>query len=165
MLRVVLATGIFLFAFQGCNRVVKQRMKSRVVMNDPDISKQLVSGFYGLEGNSWRWTARQFVVTFPGFREVDMRRQHSLRLSVFVPEGQIKQLGSLTLNADVNGTVLTSETFREPGVHTYMRSIPQGALESNIIPVVFFLDKATAPGPAEGRELGLVVNDAQLLAN
>ena len=75
---------------------------------------------------------------------------------------KIQKLGPLTLNADVNGTVLASETFREPGVHTYMRTVPEAAVESNIVPVVFFLDKATSP---DGRELGLVVNKAQLIAN
>ena len=162
MLRVVLATAVMLFAFQGCNRVAKQRMKSRLKMSDPETGKQLVSGFYALEGNSWRWTARRFVVMFPGCRGADIHRPHSLTLSVFVPAGQIQQLGPLTLNADVNGTVLAGETFREPGVHTYMRSVPEVALESNIVPVVFFLDKATSP---DGRELGLVVNNAQLTAN
>ena len=134
-------------------------------MNDPETGKQLVSGFYGLEGNSWRWTARQFVVMFPGCRGADIHKTHNLRLSVFVPEGQIQMLGPLTLNADVNGTVLTSETFSHPGVHTYIRSVPDSAVESNIVPVVFFLDRATSPAATDGRELGLVVNDAQLTAN
>jgi len=139
-------------------------MKSRVAMGDPDITQQLVSGFYDLEGNSWRWTARQFVVTFPGCTQSDAHKQHVLKLDVFVPEGQIKQLGPLTLTADVNGSMLEGETFREPGVHSYVRTVPELALESNILPVVFFLDKATPASPGS-RELGLVVNDAQLTVN
>ena len=134
-------------------------------MSDQEVESQLVSGFYGVEDHSWRWTARQFVITFPGVSEREARRPHTLRLNVFVPDTQLRKLGPLTLTADVNGNILPSETFREAGPHSFIRTVPPQALESNIVPVVFFLDKSSGPLQGEGRDLGLVVNSAQLSAN
>src|SRR5216684_391037 len=35
---------------------------SIVVMSDPRSSGQIVNGFYGIENQSWRWTAGKFSV-------------------------------------------------------------------------------------------------------
>ncbi len=161
MLRLV-AIFLLLCISQGCERVSQRRMKTRVSMADTSSAGQLLSGFYDLEQNRWRWTARRFIIAFPGCGKSAEAKPHSLKLDVFVPEGQIQSLGPLTLTAEVNGTELAAETFRAPGVHTYMRTVPETALLSNIVPVTFYLDRAKAPGPGEGRELGLVVNNAQL---
>ena len=140
-------------------------MKSSIAMGNPADSSQLLSGFYGIEGNSWRWTARQFVIAFPGCREGQANKPHNLKLDVFVPDGQIQKLGPLTLTAVVNGTELPPETFRAAGVHTFMRAVPEVALQSNIVPVLFSLNRATPPESNAGRELGLVVNSARLFGN
>ena len=37
-------------------------LSSTIATADPRAAAQLVSGFYGVEQNSWRWTAGQFSV-------------------------------------------------------------------------------------------------------
>src|ERR1700683_5395787 len=60
----------------GCNRVHKVTAKETVEeapgttgtamvidVGDPKRERQLVSGFYAIEANSWRWTAKDFTVS------------------------------------------------------------------------------------------------------
>src|ERR1035437_1340741 len=43
-------------------------MASTIHMGDPQAAPQLTSGFYGIEQNAWRWTARRFsLVLRPPF--------------------------------------------------------------------------------------------------
>lgn len=132
---------------------------SRVNMADPAANPQLISGLYDVENKAWRWTAKRFVVTFPTPAEVNGA---TLTLHLFISENQIKSLGPMTLDADVNGSILQSETFSAPGVYTYSQPVPPTVLKSNIIPVVFYLNKAVPPTGPETRELGVVVNDVEL---
>lgn len=128
-------------------------------MSDPAANPQLISGFYDVENNAWRWTAKRFVMTFPTPANVTGA---ILTLHFFISENQIKSLGPITLDADVNGKVLQAETFSSPGVYTYSKPVPLSVLESNLIPVVFYLNKAAPPTGSETRELGVVVNDVEL---
>ena len=45
----------------ACHRPPTKRL-SVLQMSDPNAVGQLMSGFYPLEANSWRWTARQFSI-------------------------------------------------------------------------------------------------------
>ncbi len=66
----VLAAALAL-APTGCKRPEKvqvqetvdegPRMVSALTMGDPKVETQLISGFYGIEGNAWRWTGKQFI--------------------------------------------------------------------------------------------------------
>ncbi len=145
----------------ACHRAVKHPLRAAVGMADPEVTNQLISGFYSLEENKWRWTAREFCITFPGATE---KKIHTLTLQLFIPDTQIQKMGHVTLAADVNGSILEPETFHEGGMHTYRRVVPEPALETNIVPVVFFLDKAAPQAAGETRELGVVVTGAKLEA-
>src|ERR1039457_4839403 len=52
------------FAPLGCKRQQTGQgasaMASTIHMGDPQTAPQLVSGFYGIEQNAWRWTGRRF---------------------------------------------------------------------------------------------------------
>ncbi len=57
---------VLALASPGCERQKKtddRPLLSVVNTNDPRAAVQLTRGFYGVEGNAWRWTAKDFVVT------------------------------------------------------------------------------------------------------
>src|SRR5689334_12755613 len=78
------------------------RLESTVRMNDPRTSAQLVSGFWGVEDNSWRWTARRFSValrTPPAATQLG----GALTLAFTIPDVMIQKAGKLTISASING--------------------------------------------------------------
>ena len=131
-------------------------------MSDPQTAYQLVSGFYGVEGHAWRWTARKFSVGLkppPGAAGNGAK----LRVDLYIPDVLIQQLGPMNLSASIDGRSLDAEKFTEPGLHQYRRDIPAAWLDSNIIPVNFSLDKSAPPVGVMGRELGIVVSAIGLI--
>jgi len=162
MFRAMFVAPLLLILAMGCHRVTRQPMKDTVGMADPSVASQLVSGFYNLEAKSWRWTAQQFCVTFSGSSKVESK---TLTLHLFIPDTQIQKLGQITLNADLNGNILGPETYYASGTYVYKRVVSGTALESNLIPVVFFLDKVSPPEAKETRELGIIVSNVELQAN
>src|SRR5579872_2804826 len=74
------------------------RMASLVRMGDPKVEAQLVNGFYGIEGNAWRWSARQFTVVLrPPFGA--SQRGGRLVLNLTVPPVVIEKLKNVSLTA------------------------------------------------------------------
>jgi hypothetical protein len=153
-----------LTAVAGCHHKAPQRPVSVLNTADRTITKQLVGGFYPIEANAWRWTARQFIVTLlppPG----SDKQGAKLELHFVIPDAQIAKLGPMTLSADVDDYSLTAETYSTGGEHDYTRDIPASLLRTNSVPVIFRFDKASPPTAADGRELGAVVSLIALQAN
>jgi hypothetical protein len=125
-------------------------------MNDLRHADQLISGFYGVEENKWRWTAKQFTVGLgppPGAGQ----RGAKLVVQLYIPDGHVEKLGPVKLRAEAGGKALAPETFDKGGSFTYARDVPAATLDTNLLPVTFTLDKAMPPSPGDGRELGAVV--------
>lgn len=132
-------------------------------MSDSAAENQLIAGFYQLEDNRYRWTARRFAVVLnppAGCR----RTGAILQLNLFIPESHLEKLGEVTLTADVGEVSLEPQTFAKPGPASYIREIPPALLPVNVLlPVVFTFDKATAPFQiSDNRELGAVVTEVSL---
>jgi hypothetical protein len=141
----------------SCQPAAKKKLVSFVNMSDVSAASQLVAGFYELEANSWRWTAGKFAVTLQPPAGSD-KTGARLKLSLFVPDVQVQKLGAITIQANLNDHPLAPETFDKPGTYEYLRDVPADSLRSNLVPVVFRLDKFAAPSTADGRELGVVVS-------
>ena len=144
----------------ACHRTFKEPV-SQIRMTDPATSSQLNNGFYPVESNAWRWTARKFSVTLkppPGSEE----RGAKLRLQIFISASQLQKLGPMTLCTDAGGYPLDPQTFSVPGPYTYSRDVPASALDTNILPVKFSFDKATPPSDTDARELAAVVTSVEL---
>jgi hypothetical protein len=126
-------------------------------MSDISATSQLIAGFYELEANSWRWTAGKFIVMLqpPAGAE---RVGAKLKLQFFIPDVQIEKLGPMTIQADLNDHPLAPQTFDKPGSYEYSRDVPADTLRSNLVPIVFRLDKFASPSMSDGRELGVVVS-------
>ncbi len=126
-----------------------------LTMSDPSSSRQLLAGFYSLEANSWRWTAREFSVLLrtPPFENIVSRMEVRLYLS---PD-QISKLGPITLSAKINGFALKPQTYTESGLYTYTSFIPREAFAYSSAYARFSFDKSLMPWQADGRVLGAVV--------
>lgn len=128
---------------------------------DPKAAFQLVKGFYEIEQNAWRWTAREFAVTLRPPARAD-EKGAVLRLKLTVPEPVIAKLKSVRLSARVGDSLLDPEAYSKPGEYLYTREVPASALGGDAVTVEFTLDKALPPGEVDQRELGIVVTSVGL---
>jgi hypothetical protein len=163
-------------ATTGCNREHKVTVKETVEeapgktavpvvvsMGDPKQEKQLVSGFYTIEANAWRWTAKDFTVSLrpPTGSAV---QGATLDFALSIPQVIVDKLQSVTLSASINGTALAPETYTREGQYDYKRDVPANVLTGSAARVEFHLDKAMPPSGGDARELGLVARSVGLEA-
>ncbi len=155
----------------GCKRPAKVQvqetveegphMASTLNMGDAKVESQLISGLYGIEGNAWRWTARQFVVVLKTPFGAS-QRGGTLEFNLTIPGVVIDKLKTVSLAASIDGKALPPETYTVAGPYTYKRDIPASMLTGENVKVEFQLDKAMVPSGPELRELGLVANSISL---
>jgi hypothetical protein len=134
-----------------------------VHMADPRTAGQLVSGFYDVEQNAWRWTAGHFSVALPPPRNAALKGA-TLELKFTVPDVSIAKLKTISLSASINGAPLGAETYAQAGQFTYSRDIPASALHGDSVKVDFALDKSMPPSAEDQRELGIVATSVALSA-
>ena len=130
-------------------------------MADPATERQLISGFFAVEGNSWRWTGPAFVVLLKAPRRVD-RTSVELVVRLFIPATQIQKLGAMTLSVDVDGVPLSPETFTKSGEFIFRRILPPSGRFAGVLPVNFSFDKAAPPSAQDERELSAIVTSISL---
>jgi hypothetical protein len=174
-LRVVNARFAAIFAVlalaaAGCNREHKVTVRETVEespgkarvpvlvhMGDPKQEKQLVNGFYGIEANSWRWTAKDFTVSLRP-PTGSATQGATLNFSLSIPQAAVDKLKSITLSASINGTALAPETYSHDGQYEYKRDVPPNLLTGDAVSVHFHLDKSMPPAGGDARELGVVAH-------
>lgn len=137
------------------------RMASTVRVSDAKLESQLVTGFYGIEGNAWRWTAKKFSVVLHAPMGA-AQKGATLDVALTVPGVVIEKLKTISLVATVDGRPLPPETYTEPGQFTFKRDLPPGAIASDSVRVDFQLDKSIPPTGADQRELGIIVSSIGL---
>ena len=144
----------------GCHKRTRP-LVSDLKLSDKYSERQLLSGFYWLEGNAWRWTTHRFAVVLavpPGAQTTGA----TLQLQLYIPDSQIESLGQMTLSADVKDTTLAPETFTKGGSYTYTRTIFPELLNQPVLPIVFYFDKALQGRNSDLRELAAVVSEVSL---
>jgi hypothetical protein len=134
------------------------RAVGSVNMADPGEAAQLLNGFYSIEGQRSRWTAKSFAVLL----KTPNQNGAELALKLYIPDVQIQKLGAMTLSADAGGYPLTASTFSQPNEYTYSAHIPGEALRSGLVLVSFRLDKSSVGLNGDARELGVVVTSVRL---
>jgi hypothetical protein len=145
---------------QNDEQDTEPRLASIVRMNDAKSSAQLLHGFYGIENNSWRWTAGKFSVLLRTPLAA-AQRGATLSLAFNIPDGVIQRLQKITLSASVNGMPLTPASYDKPGTNIYTADIPPSLLAGESVSVDFALDK-TVPPDVDKRELGIVATSVGL---
>lgn len=129
-------------------------------MGDPAASRQLVGGFYTLEAKTWRWTARDFVISFRTPPEAT-HRGATLSFEFMVPDVVIQKLSGIRLAAAVRGKEIGSERYTAQGSYAFKAEIPGELCGEAQTVVDFHLDKAL-PASGYGRELGVIATAAAL---
>lgn len=159
-------SGVFILLallLAACHRKFPEPA-SVIAMGDKSLSNQLTSGFYNVEGNGWRWTAKRFSVVLRPPPEARSRVTR-LSLNLFVPQMQIDRLGPLTLKAEVGSCALAPQTFRASGSYSYTREVPKSEAVSNVLPVRFSFDHANTHVPGDARELAAIVKSVGVWAD
>lgn len=167
-----LAAALML-ASAACNRRDKVRVEATeeeppqlatmVHVADPRAASQLVSGFYDIEQNAWRWTAGKFSVLLRTPRQ-SAEKGAVLTLKFSVPEAVISKLNAVSLAASVEGAAVPPETYTQAGEFVYKRDIAPAVLARDAAKIDFSLDKCMAPGALDARELGVIVTSVALEA-
>ena len=129
----------------------------------PEVTHELrppekLEGLYPPEQGGWRWTKRQFALTFSGLGAGSAR----LILQLYIPDANIQKLGTITLNARLDDHDLSPQTFRRPGQYTFERDVPAGWMKRDGSRFDFAIDRYLAPSAQDARELGIVLVSASL---
>jgi hypothetical protein len=127
---------------------------SSVAMNDPNAGAQLLSGFYPVENNAWRWTAGTFSVLLRT-PPTAAQRGATLSLGFTLPDAVIGKLKDNGITASINGTALKSEKYDAAGSYVFSADVPASTLAAESVKVDFALDKSLPPG-VDKRELGII---------
>lgn len=133
---------------------------SLVRTGDPKVSAQLLSGFYGIENNAWRWTSGKFSVLLRT-PPIAAAQGGVLAFAFSIPDVSLQKLKSITITASVNGTKLKSMTYDMPGAGTFTADVPAALLTGDSVRVDFALDKTVPPG-IDKRELGVVATSISI---
>ena len=123
---------------------------------DPRFEEKAM-GFYALEGNSWRWTKRDFTLAFQ-----NPRRSATITVHVAIPEVSIQHSGTITMSLRVGEHVLPPETFSRSGEYAVTRRLDPAWMGNGPAQFVFRLDKTMIPSAADQRELGIIFTSASL---
>jgi hypothetical protein len=130
---------------------------------DPKAAPQLLTGFYGIEQNAWRWTSGRFSALLRPPRTATSKGAE-LELHFTIPDVVISKLHALSLAASVNGTPLSPESYTQAGQFTYSRDVPARLLGADSAKVDFAVDKTIPPSAADQRELGVIVSSVGFAA-
>ena len=138
-------------------------LKSRIDVASSADARQLISGFYNVEGTDkkWRWTGPVFTIAL---RPPDSDAKPGvLKAHLYIPSTEIDQLGPITLTAAISDDKEIGEaTYSTGGSHEFIAQVPVDDLRSNLVPVTFSLDKYVSRSPADNRDLGIVVTDISI---
>jgi hypothetical protein len=138
-------------------------LSSSIYAGDPNAAPHFAQGFYGVEENAWRWTAKDFAVDLSPPLHSDQKGAR-LVVRLAVPDGVIEKLNSVQLSASVQGRKLEPQIFAKSGTYTYTRDVPPESLQSDVVRIEFSLDHALDPTPRDRRQLGIIVSEVGLVA-
>jgi len=138
------------------------RLLSTIQMNDANAAPQLLSGFYAVENNAWRWTAGRFSVSLripPAARS-----GATVSLSLTVPDVVIQKLGKVRVSASVGGMELKAQEYDSPGPYVFKADIPAGQVPSAESVTVDFAVNGTFRPDGDKRDLAIVANSVSIAA-
>jgi hypothetical protein len=132
------------------------RLASTVLMNDPHAAAQLLSGFYAVENNMWRWTAGKFSVQLRTPPAAPSGA--TLALSFTIPDVILQKLKNIRVSAAINGMELKSQEYDTPGPYTFSAEVPASLLTGESVKVDFTVDKTMRPDGGDKRDLAIIAN-------
>jgi len=117
-------------------------------MSDPDAAPQLLSGFYPIENNAWRWIAGQGVVLLKASESATR-----FEMTFFIPDAAPARRITVALN----DLTIADQAYPAPG--RYVLSAPVRATGAARITVS--VDQTFRP-PGDQRLLGVIVQELGL---
>jgi hypothetical protein len=137
--------------------------QSTVRMADLHTEKQLLSGFYDLEGGAWRWTGKVFEVQLAV--PPDARKNGGILTlqGTMTQEGLDKRGGQVKLSSAIGAADLPPMTISKAGEFVYREPVPASALDSPTITADFQVDK-TFRASGDARNLGVIATVISLHA-
>jgi len=135
----------------------ESELSSTVSVADPRDSAQLLGGFYNLEQNAWRWTAKQFSVSLATPMGAAQRGAR-LEVQFTVPHIVAADLAGVSIAATIGGTKLPPFRATKTGEQVASFDVPAGALQAEAVIAEFDLDKTVPVRDGETRVLGVIVS-------
>ena len=135
------------------------RVASTVRMNDPHAAAQLLSGFYAVENNMWRWTAGKFSVQLR--TPLAAPNGATLTLSFTIPDVIVQKLKNIKVTASINGMELKSQSYDTAGPYTLSADVPASLLTGESLKADFTVDKTMRPD-GDVRDLGIIANSVAI---
>lgn len=135
------------------------QLAALVAMNDPKTATQLLSGFYGVENNTWRWTGGKFSVLLRA--PLVAQNGATVSLSFTLPEAAVQKAKTIKLSAAINGMELKSQEFDTAGPYVFTADVPASLLSGPSVKVDFTVDKTFRPA-GDARDLGIIANSVTL---
>lgn len=132
-------------------------LATSISVADPKDATQLLSGFYNVEGDAWRWSMKQFAVSLAPPTGA-AQNGATLVLNFALPDAVAGKLLGVSVTPTVAGRPVPPCHVTQPGEQTCQFAVPAAALKADAVVVEFTLDKAVEPGEGDSRQLGLVVS-------
>ncbi len=135
----------------------ESELASSISVAEPRDASQLLSGFYNLEQNAWRWSMKKFAVTLAPPLNGALRGA-TLELQCSLPDVIAAKMLGVLVTPTVGAVKLAPVRIDKAGDQVLKFDVPIEPLKQEAIVVQFELDKAIGPDSADSRELGLVVS-------
>ncbi len=140
----------------------ESHLLSTIQMNDSAAAPQLLSGFYAVENNAWRWTSGKFSVSLR--TPPAAQNGATVALSFTIPGVIIQKLGKIKVTASSGGAELKSGEYDTAGPYVLSADIPAGLqLKGDSVTVDFTVNKTMRPD-GDKRELAIVANSVSIAA-
>ena len=125
----------------------------RSQVRHPDLYVQPGEGWYEIEDDRWRWTAKSFSITvaLPPDRKLS---EFALRFSI--PDAVIANAGRVALSCRVEDEPAGSITCEAPETIEFRGVFPASALPGSLLTLNFCVDSAFLP-ENDSRSLGVLV--------
>jgi hypothetical protein len=130
-------------------------------MRNPDETRQLAAGFYGVENSDWRWTAGEFSVVLASPRGASTRGAH-LVFEFDIPDVIMRRTGPVTLTAYLNEAEIGTTAYTGTGTQRFYAVAPPKLFKQTPVVIDFHLDRSVPGGVLDDRELGVVARTVSL---
>ena len=137
---------------QQATSYLGQPLGSFVAMNQPDATRYFVSGIFGLEAQTWRWTGREAKLRL----RLNETENMKYVMKFAVPGPLIAANGPVRISIRINDTNFDELRYAKDGVYEVEKPVPSRLLKADAENIVAVEVDKPLPGQ-NGPELGLIL--------
>ncbi len=137
---------------QQATAYLAQPLGSFVAMNQPDAARYFVSGVFGLEAGTWRWTGREAKL------RLQLKETENLKyvMKFAVPGPVIAANGPVRVSIRINDVNLDELRYAKDGIYEIEKPVPSKLLKPDAENIVAVEVDKPLPGK-NGPDLGLIL--------